>query len=74
MPVGVNRNRMQTIILGDCNLRSVNWETMVGDASGITFIESFQDNYLVQVVDKPTRGTKILDLILTNIEHCLREV
>lgn len=35
---------------------------------------SFQDNYLVQVVDKPTRGTKILDLILTNIEHCLREV
>lgn len=39
VPVGVNRNRMQTIILGDCNLRSVNWETMVGDASGITFIE-----------------------------------
>ena len=71
----VNRGcTRQTIILGDFNLRSVNWETMVGDASGIQFIESFQDNYLVQVVDKPTRGTKILDLVLTNIEHCVREV
>ena len=64
----------QTIILGDFNLSSVNWETMVGDACGNNFIECFQDNYLVQVVDKPTRGTKILDLVLTNIEHCVRDV
>lgn len=64
----------QTIILGDFNLRSVNWDTMVGDTSGMKFIETFQDKYLVQVVDKPTRGTEILDLVLTNIEHCVREV
>ena len=59
----------QTVILGDFNLSSVNWETMEGDACGNRFIESFQDKYLVQVVDKPTRGTRILDLVLTNIEH-----
>ena len=67
----VNRGcTRQTIILGDFNLSSVNWETMVGDASGIKFI----DNYLVQVVDKPTRGTEMLDLVLTNVENCLKEV
>ena len=71
----VNRGcTRQTFILGDFNLSSVNWETMVGDARGIKFIESFQDNYLVQVVDKPTRGAKILDLILTNMEHYVKEV
>ena len=64
----------QTVILGDFNLSAVNWETMVGDACGNRFIESFQDNYLVQVVDKPTRGTKLLDLVLTNIEHCVRDM
>lgn len=64
----------QTIILGDFNLKSVNWERMVGDASENKFMESFQDNYLVQMVDKPTRGRKVLDIVLTNIEHCLKEV
>ena len=71
----VNRGcTRQTVILGDFSLSSVNWETMVGDAKWIKFIGSFHDNYLVQVVDKPTRGAKILDLILTNMEHYVKEV
>lgn len=65
----------QAIILGDFNLSSVNWEIMVGNShTENKIIENFQDNYLVQVVDKPTRGTKILDLVLTNMEHCVKDV
>ena len=32
-------------------------------------VESTDDNFLVQVVDRPTRGEVLLDLLLTNAEE-----
>jgi len=56
-----------TIILGDFNLPGVNWKCLEGGSSqGDLFIDCFQDNFLEQWVDKPTRGDKILDLVLSN--------
>merc|ERR1712035_270308 len=28
----------------------------------------------IPLLHKPTRGTRILDLVLTNVEHCVRDV
>ena len=47
---------------------------MAGGRQSRTFLESVQDNFLVQVIDGPTRGEAILDLVLSNEEESIREV
>jgi len=37
-------------------------------------LESVEDNFLVQVIDGPTQGEALLDLVLTNAEESIREV
>ena len=37
-------------------------------------MESTDDNFLVQVVDRPTRGEALLDLLLTNAEEIIKGV
>ncbi len=53
--------------MGDFNLCDINWEVNEG-VSNISkqFIECFDDCFLNQVVNIPTRGNKILDLVLVN--------
>ena len=36
-------------------------------------MESIDDNFLVQVVDRPTRGEALLDLLLTNAEEIIKD-
>ena len=38
------------------------------------FLESVEDNFLVQVLDGPTQGEALLDLVLTNAEESITEV
>ncbi len=47
---------------------------MVGGRQSRRFLESVEDNFLVQVIDGPTRGEALLDLVLTNAEESVREV
>jgi len=37
-------------------------------------VESTDDNFLVQVLDRPTRGEALLDLLLTNAEEIIKGV
>lgn len=37
-------------------------------------LECVEDNFLVQVLDKPTRGEVLLDLVLTNADELIKEV
>ena len=37
-------------------------------------MESIDDNFLVQVVDRPTRGKVLLDLLLTNVKEIIKGV
>ena len=56
-----------TLILGDFNLPTINWDTHeVNNEEGRLFMECCQDNFLTQFVEKPTRGKNILDLVLAN--------
>ena len=47
---------------------------MAGGRQSRRFLESVRDNFLVQVIDGPTRGEALLDLVLTNAEESTREV
>ena len=38
------------------------------------FLESVEDNFLVQVIDGQTQGEALLDLVLTNAEESIRGV
>ena len=62
------------LVVGDFNCR-VDWEqqTAVG-IDGLKIVEWAQDNFLVQVVDSPTRGENILDLIFTTDDDLIRKV
>ena len=47
---------------------------MAGGRQSSRFLESVKDNFLVQVIDGPTQGGALLDLVVTNEEESIREV
>ncbi|XP_068704053.1 uncharacterized protein [Montipora foliosa] len=60
----------QILVIGDFNLSEIDWQTgtaKAGDCLHNYFTKLVKDNYLWQLVDFPTRGKNILDLILTTI-------
>ena len=55
--------------MGDFNYPGIDWRTSKGSSKvDITFIETLNDNYLHQHVREPTRGDRILDLVLSSSE------
>ena len=53
--------------MGDFNYPDIDWETeSCTSHKGNRFLAIAKDNYLSQLVQDPTRGTAILDLVLTN--------
>ena len=55
------------ILTGDFNFRSINWQLNLGSSDKeLMFLEIVNNNSLQQLVDSPTRGDNILDLVLTN--------
>jgi len=54
------------ILMGDSNHSDVCWESnIMGYKQARRLLESTEDNSPVQVLDKPTRGEVLLDLVLT---------
>ena len=61
--------------MGYLNHMVICWDSgMVGGRQSRRFLESVKDSFLVQVIDGPTRGEALLDLVLTNAEESIREV
>ena len=60
------------VICGDINLPNISWDS-VDSASGaneLPFIEALHDHFLTQINHTPTRGSNILDLVITSApEH-----
>ena len=55
------------IVLGDFNLPGIDWESYFSHCERENyFINCFLDNYLDQIVNFPTRGSNLIDLVLTN--------
>ena len=63
------------VLMGDFKHLDVCWDSgMVGSRQSRRFLESVRDKFLVQVIDGPTQGEALLDLVLTNAEDSTREV
>ncbi|XP_070560220.1 uncharacterized protein [Ptychodera flava] len=62
------------IIVGDFNFPGIDWPTQLSDKHGEDFMDTIQDNFLVQYVDFPTRGNNCLDLILSNVPCIIENV
>ena len=61
-------------VLGDFNLRNIDWNLMIGDNEADDFLNVIQDNFLKQVILEPTRGDNVLDLALINREELVQQV
>ena len=55
----------ETIITGDFNHETIDWELMEAGSEGQKFMELTEDQFLTQHIKEPTRGNNILDLILS---------
>lgn len=62
------------VIMGDFNFSELHWDKLNTISDEHSFVKSVNDNYLEQLVDKPTRGNNILDLILTNDDTMVQNV
>ena len=55
--------------MGDFNYGGIDWTTLNGSSNDdVNFIEALRDNYLHQHVREPTRGDRVLDLVLSHLE------
>ena len=60
---------------GDFNHPDICWKDHTASCKrSRRLVESIDDNFLVQVVDRPTRGEALLDLLLTNAEEIIKDV
>lgn len=57
------------IMAGDFNLPNINWDALeiTSGVNELVFVELLNDHYLSQLVNTPTRGNNILDLVITNM-------
>ena len=55
-------------IMGDFNSRNVDWINTTRDHESNDLINLIQNNFLKQILSKPTREDSILDLVITNKE------
>ena len=53
--------------MGDFNHLDICW-----GENHMAFLESIDDNFLAQVLDRPARGEVLLDLLLTNAEEIIK--
>jgi hypothetical protein len=54
------------LIIGDFNMPNVEWESVSMSSPSNYLVDCFEDNFLSQIVNKPTRGKNILDLVFVN--------
>jgi len=63
------------VLMGDFNHPDISWEAhTVRQAQSRRFLQSIDDNFLMQVVEEPTRKGALLDLVLTNKEGLVEDV
>ena len=65
------------LICGDFNFPKIRWKSPTVTSSGtdeIQFIDQLDDFYLTQLNTLPTRGSNVLDLVITNIPNQVENI
>jgi len=70
----LNKITGKSVIVGDFNLPELDWNKRELLSDSHPFVKCLNDNYLEQLVDKPTRGRNILDLVLTSDESLIQNL
>ena len=61
--------------MGNFNHPDICWEnTTESCKQSWRFLKSFEDHFLVQILDRPTRGVALLKLVLTTAEEIIKAV
>jgi len=61
--------------MGDFNHPDISWEDHTArHAQSSRFLQSIDDNFLMQVVEEPTRKGALLDLLIKNKEGLVEDV
>ena len=68
------RSNGETVVTGDFNHETIDWELMEAGVEGQTFLEATEDLFLIQHVKEPTRESNILDLILSSNPNQIQNV
>ena len=67
--------RQALVLVRDFNHPDICWKDhTVSCKRSRRLVESIDDNFLVQVLDRPTSGEALLDLPLTNAEEIIKGV
>ena len=63
------------IIMGDFNYPDINWSTNnCNSQASEQFVDTIHNMFLSQIVEQPTRGNTILDLILTSDTNMTHDI
>ena len=62
------------VFFGDFNLPVAKWGDTITSHTGLSLYRNLQESSLSQLVEKPTRGANILDLILTTDENLINNI
>jgi len=63
------------VLMGDFHHPDISWEDHTArQAQPRRFLQSINDNFLMQVVEEPTRRGMLLDLVLTNKEGLVEDL
>jgi len=63
------------VLLGDFNHPDISWKSGVERyRQSRRLLECIGDNFLSQVIDSPTRGGVILDLLVTNVSELIGDL
>ncbi|GAB0180032.1 hypothetical protein GRJ2_000468500 [Grus japonensis] len=61
--------------MGDFNYPDICWrDNTAGQKQSRKFLECINDNFVLQVIEEPTRRGAMLDLVLTNKEGLIGDV
>lgn len=62
------------LIMGDFNFPELHWDKPETLEAAHPFMKCINDNFLIQVVDEPTRGKNVLDLVFTTEENMIENL
>jgi len=63
------------VLMGDFNHPDISWEDHTArHMQSWRFLQSIYDNFLMRVVEEPTRRGKVLDFVLTNKEGLVEDM
>ncbi|GAB0203333.1 hypothetical protein GRJ2_002798900 [Grus japonensis] len=73
--IGAASHSQALVLMGDFNHSDICWrDNTAGHKQSRRFLECVDDNFLLQVIEEPTRRGAMLDLILTNKEGLVGNV